>query len=54
MKVTLSKEDLFLIEMAIDETMWHLKDSSPIFERYRLLNQMIYQYRRQEEANNDK
>lgn len=54
MKVELSKEDLFLIEMSIDEAMWNMKESSPFYERLRLLNQMIYSYRHMEGTNDDK
>lgn len=41
MKVELSQEDLFLIEMAIDEAMWHLEPSTPFYDKLRVLNQRI-------------
>jgi hypothetical protein len=41
MKIDLSQEDLFLIEMAVDEAMWHLEPSTPFYDKLGLLNQRI-------------
>ena len=36
--VELTYDELFLLEMAVDEVMWNLKDKSPAYERYKLLD----------------
>lgn len=48
--VELTYDELFLLEMAVDEVMWHLKDKSPAYERYRLLDQMLYSKRKSLES----
>ena len=44
--VELTYDELFLLEMAVDEVMWHLKDKSPAYERYKLLDVKINALRR--------
>lgn len=44
--VELTYDELFLLEMAVDEVMWNLKDKSPAYERYKLLDVKINALRR--------
>ena len=44
--VELTYDELFLLEMAVDEVMWHLKDKSPAYERNKLLDVKINALRR--------
>ena len=48
--VELTYDELFLLEMAVDEVMWNLKDKSPAYERYRLLEHMLYSKRKSLES----
>ena len=48
--IELTYDELFLLEMAVDEVMWNLKDKSPAYERYRLLEHMLYSRRKSLES----
>lgn len=57
MKVDLSYDELFLIEMAIDQAMYAVEHlyvqngdtDNPAYQKYRLLNQKIYELRKSAE-----
>lgn len=52
-KTTFSEDELFLLEMAIDEVLWRIQDyNSPWYQRYNLLNQKINSLRKS--PNNNK
>lgn len=41
--IEFTSDELFLLEMALDEVLWRLTDSSnPTYQRYQLLEQKIY------------
>lgn len=39
--ITLSYEELFLIEMALDETLWKMDCSSPMYNRFAAIDKLI-------------
>jgi hypothetical protein len=43
--VELTYDELFLLEMAVDEVLWKLDVNSPIYQRYHRLNEMLYAQR---------
>lgn len=36
--IELTYDELFLLEMAVDEVLWKLNDNSPSYQRYKLLD----------------
>ena len=47
MNIDLSADELFLIEMALDQVLYIIKDTqSPIYTRYHLLDKKIYSVRK--------
>lgn len=43
--INFSQDDLFILELALDETMWKLDVGSPLYEKFKLMNQKIYSAR---------
>lgn len=39
--ITLSYEELFLIEMALDETLWKMERSSPMYNKFAAIDELI-------------
>ena len=53
MKIELTYEELFLIEMAIDDVLYRLQDPKlPSYEKYHILDQKIYSIRVNAEKSN--
>ena len=48
--VELTYDELFLLEMAVDEVLWKLDVNSPSYQRYHRLNEMLYAQRRSLES----
>ena len=47
MNIDLSADELFLIEMALDQVLYMIKDTqSPIYTRYHLIDKKIYSVRK--------
>lgn len=44
--VELTYDELFLLEMAVDEVLWKLDVNSPSYKRYHILNEMLYAKRK--------
>lgn len=45
-KLTFTEDDLFLLEMAIDEVLWRIENTNnPTYKRYKLLDDKIYSAR---------
>lgn len=44
--VELTYDEMFLLEMAVDEVMWKLPENSPMYQRYKLLDVKINALRR--------
>ena len=43
--IELTYDDLFLLEMAVDEVLWKLDVNSPSYQRYHILDDMLYAQR---------
>ena len=62
MKVELSYDELFLLEMAVDQAMYAVEHlyaqnggtNNPAYQKYHLLNQKIYQLRKSAEKEKGK
>lgn len=51
MKVDLTEKELFLIEMAIDQTMYCIPDiNSPLYKRFEQIDQKIFGLRKSAET----
>lgn len=51
MKVELTENELFLIEMAIDQTMYCIPDiNSPLYKRFEQIDQKVFGLRKSEET----
>lgn len=48
--VELTYDELFLLEMAVDEVLWKLDVNSPSYQRYHRLNEMLYTQRKSFES----
>lgn len=48
--VELTYDELFLLEMAVDEVMWKLPENSPMYQRYKLLDIKINAQRKSLES----
>lgn len=49
--VELTYEDLFLLEMAVDEVLWKLNENSPKYQEYHRLDKLLYSKRKSFEPN---
>lgn len=55
MKVELTENELFLIEMAIDQTMYCIPGiDSPLYKRFEQINQKIFGLRKSAETSDSK
>ena len=48
--VELTYDELFLLEMAVDEVMWKLAENSPMYQRYKILDMKINAQRKSLES----
>ena len=48
--VELTYDELFLLEMAVDEVLWKLDENSPSYQRYHRLNELLYAQRKSFES----
>lgn len=48
--VELTYDDLFLLEVAVDEVLWKLDENSPNYQRYHRLNELLYLQRKSFES----
>lgn len=48
--VELTYDELFLLEMAVDEVLWKLDVNSPSYQRYHRLNELLYAQRKSFES----
>lgn len=55
MKLTLelTYDDLFLLEMAVDEVLWKLDENSSKYQQYHRLDELLYSQRKSFEVNRD-
>ena len=44
-QIELTYDELFLLEMAIDEVLWKLEENSPSYQKFRELNELLYTQR---------
>ena len=49
--VELTYEDLFLLEMAVDEVLWKLNENSSKYQQYCRLDKLLYSQRKSFEHN---
>jgi hypothetical protein len=53
MLVEFSKDELFFIEMALDEVLYRLSDpNSPAYQRFKLVDDKVYSLRKQIDKEN--
>ena len=44
-QIELTYDELFLLEIAIDEVLWKLEENSPSYQKFRELNELLYAQR---------